>query len=405
MNSLKFLFLFFFILQSAWSKNLSDYLQTGIQKSGLENSLNLRLKELQHQRETVGKWENPSIGIEYGKVKNTGITGSLVGATIEQNFPVNGRLGLESDKAKQDIQIAQLTGAWEIQSYKAQLGESLLYLWLEREKIDHGRHRIKDLGVLRRYLTNRKFSSPQQKSDAYLIKKKIEEIEFQLEENTFHVKKFEKALEAIVLDKIEEFELHLKSKEDLTRVFDEIIKNSPNIQKYRNSLKERSRISLKQNERVWIPDLSVGYAYQKENVPGGNLGHSVGLSFTIPIFDTGRSQTEQAKAQMKLQEARWLREDLKRSSQVSTLKERFQYYLRLIGVPLKVKEKDHQKELKKIKNFFLKGLINAQTYLDAEEISHDLHYRQVSAITEIVKVFIDASLENGKNIDLKEVLQ
>lgn len=108
---------------------------------------------------------------------------------------------------------------------------------------------------------------------------------------------------------------------------------------------------------------------------------------------------------MRVNKARWKREDLKRQAQARALRERFEYFLKLGGGSLYAKEVSHQKELKRIKDYFLKGLINAQTYLDAEEINHDLHYRQVNAKKEIVQVLIDTSLTFGKEIKISEVLK
>lgn len=407
MSQTKFLCIFLVLIfqtKLSLAQKLNDYLNDAVREINLEKSIDLRVQELSHQRDAVGLLENPSIGLEYGRVKNTGISGSLVGATVEQALPLNGRLGLSEDKVSEEIKRAKITGGWKVNQFRSEVLESFLMLWLEREKIGHAQHRIQDLQILRKYLSTRKFSSPQQKSDAYLIKKKIEEIEFQLNQDRFQEKKLKALLETLTQKEIKSFDIVLKENMSLNSYFQKILGSDDEIRELRKSIKNTADLSLKQEERKWIPDLRVGYAYQKENVPGGNLSHAIGLSFTIPLFDTGRKQADQVKAQMRVNEARWQAQDLRRVSQIGSLKERFDYYSKIASGSLKDKENGHLKELKKIKSYFLKGLINAQTYLDTEEISHDLHYRQVNARKEIVKVFIDASTLVGKEFNLNEVI-
>lgn len=401
-----FLFLFLILLQTSLShaQSLGEYLNYAVQETELESSVDLRINELSRQKEAAGLLENPSVGLEYGRVKNTGITGSLVGATVEQSLPINGRLGLNKDKVSEEIKQAKISGGWKVNQFRGEVLENFLFLWLEREKISHAKHRIQDLQILRKYLSTRKFTSPQQKSDAYLIKKKIEEIEYQLNQDSYQEKRLKKVLESLTQREIKEFQIPLKSTSVLDSYLNEILGSNSKIEEFRRSIKNKDLLSLKQQERKWIPDLNVGYAYQKENVPGGNLSHAIGLSFSIPIFNSGKKQADQVRAQMRVREAQWLIQDAKRKSQVGALLERFRYYSRIASGSLKESEKEHGKELRKIKNYFLKGLINAQTYLDAEEISHDLHYRQVNATQEVVKVFIDASALVGKDFELNEVL-
>lgn len=400
----KILLLLFSFSSNLQAQSLSTYIELAVDASSLKIINEERQKKLSFAKETAGLWENPSVGFEYGQVKNTGITGSLVGATIEQSVPIQGNRFLDKQSAQEKIHQSKILGEWQINEFKAEILKNFLMLWVEREKITHAKHRVNDLAVLRNYLANRKFSSPQQKSDAYLIKKKIEEIEYQLKENSFMARRLEKALSQYTRTEIKNFTINLKNKNELIESFEKVLKGSPKINELRESLKKDTKIALKKQKRQWIPNLNLGYAYQKENVPGGNLSHAVGLSFSLPIFNTGNSQVDEVKAQMRIQEAKWNLEDMKRQSQIRVLKERFEYNISLAGGPLKEKETAHEKELKRIKAFFLKGLINAQTYLDTEEISHDLHYRQVRAVQEVIETYVDASLFLGKEFELKKVI-
>ncbi|MCR9204874.1 MAG: TolC family protein, partial [Halobacteriovoraceae bacterium] len=387
------------------AETLDFYLEEALKNSGIENQNKARIRSLNFQKETMSLLDNPRIGLDYGRVKNTGITGSQVGASISQNLPINGKLGLREDGVQEVIHQAIIENKWTKNEFKAKFLKEFLNLWLVREKISHAKHRIEDLGILRKYLTNRKFSSPQQKSDAYLINKKIEEIEFKLNENSFQQKRLEGFLEKISEKKINAFEIKLKEDKVIQELFDSLVTNEGSVQEYRASVSKKSDLLLKEQTRKWIPDLAVRYSYQKENVPGGNLGHAVGFSFNIPIFDTGRTRAEEVRAKMIVQKARWSYEDLRRESRLVELREKFKYFLNLSSGSLEKKEKVHKKELKKIKGYFLKGLVNAQSYLDAEEISHDLHYRKVNAVAEVINVFTQASLKTGNSFRIKEVLK
>ncbi len=387
------------------AETLDFYLDEVLKNSGIEHQNQARIRSLIFKKETMILLDNPSIGFEYGRVKNTGITGSQVGASISQNLPINGKLGLRENGAQEVIHQAKIENKWTKNEFKAKFLKEFLNLWLVREKISHAKHRIDDLGVLRKYLTNRKFSSPQQKSDAYLINKKIEEIEFKLNESFFQKKRLEGFLEKIAEKKIGDFEIKLKENKKIQDIFESLVSKVDSVQEYRASVSRKSELSLKEQGRKWIPDLEVRYSYQKENVPGGNLGHAVGFSFNIPIFDTGRTRAEEVRAKMIVQKARWSYEDLQRKSHLVELREKFKYFLNLSSGSLEEKEENHKRELKKIKDFFLKGLVNAQSYIEAEEISHDLHYRKVNAVAEIINVFAEASLETGNGFHLKEVLK
>lgn len=395
----------FFSVASGRAETLDFYLDEVLQNSGIEKQNQARIRSLNFQKEATGLLDNPSIGLEYGRVKNTGITGSQVGASISQNLPINGKLGLRKDGVQEVIHQAEIENKWTKNEFKAKFLKEFLKLWLAREKISHAKHRIEDLGVLRKYLTNRKFSSPQQKSDAYLINKKIEEIEFKLKENFFQQKRLEGLLEKFAEKKIGAFEINLKEDSVIQDIFDDLISKTDSVQEYRSSLSKKSDLSLREQTRNWIPDLEVSYSYQKENVPGGNLGHAVGLSFSVPIFNAGKTRAEEVRAKMILQKAKWNYEDLQRESRLVELREKFKFYSLLSSGSLEQKEKVHLRELEKIKGYFLKGLINAQSYLDAEEISHDLHDRKVNAIAEVINVFTEASLETGNSFRLKEVLK
>lgn len=89
------LLLFFLLISGeSFSQSLGDYVEKAVENSHIKQTHKLGTEELKHKKEVVGLWQNPSVSLEYGRVKNTGITGSQVAASIEQQLPINGSLGL-----------------------------------------------------------------------------------------------------------------------------------------------------------------------------------------------------------------------------------------------------------------------------------------------------------------------
>lgn len=390
---------------SSAAENLETYVQSIIKNSPLIETNRLKIEELKQLHKIEGLPENPNLGIEYGRVKNTGISGSQVGFSIQQSLNINGAKKINQNSIQEEIKQQKIQNSWQMQQFKNEITNYLIALWVERKKISHAKHRINNLKILRTYLSSRKFSTPQQKSDAYLIRKKIEEVEHQLNASVHLEMQIHSLLKEMNGNDINHFDILLKDQNLLIKFFQDFTSSYEKIVEIRNSKRRQLKLLSQNAQRKWIPDLNLGYSYQKENVPGGNLGHAVGINFSIPLFNSGKAETLQIQSKLQRQESLWQYEDLKKRSELASLKERLTYFSTLASHSLKLKEQDHRQELKNVRDYFLKGLINAQTYLETEDLGHNQYHRYLNSHREVIQVFLDATLLTGNSVSLKEVLK
>ena len=150
----------------------------------------------------------------------------------------------------------------------------------------------------------------------------------------------------------------------------------------------------------------LSYGYEKENVPGGNLGHAAGIGFSVPIFDWGQERASAEKARKISRSYEWKKKDLERSALQKQVKESFLFNLNYVKQgSLMSQEEKHKEELEKLKGFFMKGLINAQSFLDAEEMNHDLHFRFLLARVNLLTSYYDLCSLNKCHVELERILK
>lgn len=382
---------------------LEDYAEATINNIGLDEKSRLEINYLENQKITSQKLDNPEVSWELGRVENTGIVGNVVGASVSQSLPVNGVRGLRGDEVQEEIEQKKIVQGWGRQEFKHKIMNTFLSLWLEREKVEHSHHRLKNLSVVKNFLTNRKFSSPQAKSDAYIVQKKVEDLSFRLDNDTAEMKRLEEYLKKLTGKEQLPFEVQLKDKETILKVFQNTFKRGDSIENLKDSELRQSDLRVIQKERKWVPDVNLSLNYQKENFPGGNFGHSVAVSFAIPLWDTGKSQANEERALKRIKAAEWKRLEIEMDSQNQDIKQRFNYYLDM-ATRENVELHSH-KDLDKIKGYFLKGLVNVQTFLDAEDLNHELHFRKIFAVTQVLKLLLEAAQLNKNEISLNKVLK
>ena len=237
--------------------SLGEYIENTVSNHFYDKQLEAKLNELEQEKNSALLRENPELSLSYGRVKNTGITGSSVGINLSQSFSISGEKDLMAQAIEERMKQEEFNLVVKKEELRKKMMAQYLKLWVLREKVGHTEHRIKDLEIIKKYLRNRAFSSPQQQSDAYLIKKKIEEIEYELQISRYEARKNEEVLKVLAGAQSIPFELEFKNKESLITAFEDYVGDEENIHQKRKSQGKQADLTINQYERGWIPDLTL----------------------------------------------------------------------------------------------------------------------------------------------------
>lgn len=343
-----------------------------------ENSAHLKAQDLERyalesDRNLRGKWQNPQLMGQFGTLKSGDSRGSTVEISLVQAVPI-------SDKFSLRREIAELA----LKNQETQKGffenwvehQAILSAWrmiIAQELLNHGIERARRLDLVLQYIKTHPRVSVKQRVEFSLISTLVIQLKKMQEQKRFDLLAAQKDLEFWVgkTFNAQDFNGKIPNEEELLTPNELKIISDIEYRVAQNQF-EISKVDADLAKKERRPDLFLGGGYRVENVaPANHFAYGI-LGINIPLWDTGSSRVESARARERRDEK--LFEETQKRVQIKHEKQKQLVLLKreemkLLPFNMIVKEEKviHEAELG-----FKKGLIDVNMFLQTETQTHDV---------------------------------
>lgn len=363
----------FAVSANAFGITLPEIRQLAIERSSSLNAQQMEERALHNETIQKGKWQNPQLMSQFGQLDSGTTKGSTAEISLTQAFPLSDKFSLRKEMA----QVA--TGMMKTQNnyFKNWVAhQSVLSAWrvhVSHELFKHGVERARRLGLVKKYLDTRPKVSIKQRVELSIISSLLIQLEKMQDIKKLELDMALNDLEFWVGRKVNPSEIPLKLPltYDVLADFQMDTINDLELVRAKNNLKT-SALDRELAGKERRPDIFLGAGYRVENVtPVNHFSYAI-VGLNIPIWDTGSSRSEAAKArelrdQKELEEAE-KRLKLKHQNQISLVENSV---LQLKRFPRKFVQANEQAVLE-AETGFRQSLLDVNTFLQAETQSHEV---------------------------------
>lgn len=270
---------------------------TAIERSSSLNAQEMKARALQSDSALKGKWQNPQLMGQFGSLKSGNVRGSTAEISFTQPIPLSNKFSLR----KEITLLALETQKKQTDFFKRWVShQAILATWriyVTGELLKHGTERTQRLGLIKRYLETRPKVTIRQRVELSIITSMLYQLEKMrdMKKHDYEISKSD--LEFWLGKSLNESEVPFTIPDQYRFIESNTLNTEREIElaQARNILKISQMDSeLASKERR--PDLFLGGGYRVENVtPVNHFSYAI-VGLNIPLWDTGSSRVEAARA-------------------------------------------------------------------------------------------------------------
>ncbi len=333
----------------------------------------LETKALGHEAGFRGKWQNPVLSTQFGGLSSGSTSGPTFEVSLTQAVPVTNRFSLKRELAEKTLEN-QILSKSRFENWVEH--QALLAAWKARVQLElysHGVERAERVRLIERYLAASPRASVRQKVELSVVSGVVLQLQRELDRKEFELKKAEDEFSFWIGREAKAGEIigAIPSPDRVRMPPEGTHEKDPEWLEARRNLDLaglEARIAAKER---W-PDLIVGAGYRIERVsPANQFSYGI-LGLSLPLWDTGASRSEAARARLvksgfELEEAerrvRWKHLRQLEQARFDLLQvKRFSIAL----VP------GREKTIREAEQGFKQKLIDVNTFVQAETQTHEV---------------------------------
>jgi len=284
-----------------------------------------------------------------------------------------------SDKfsLRREIILGQIKGQVLHQEWQRVLilHQSKLAVWrlyVNKALFDHGSERKKRIEVIRRYLQTRPRATVKQRVELSIIQSLLSQLEKMQDQKQTELDKAAEEVQFWIGKKLSPSELPatIPKSDKLIASYELNAEDTLNYKEAKVKLASSTlEKELAQKERR--PDLFIGGGYRVENVaPKNHFSYGI-IGINIPIWDSGASRLEASRAR-EMREQKMLSAVERNSAlEINKAKSQLTYDLTQLKRFTEKSISDYEAIMKDAENGFKQGLLDVNTFLEAETQSHE----------------------------------
>lgn len=367
------LFVLMILSQNVFSIGVEEISQTAIERSSSLNSKEMEGRALQSDARLDGRWQNPLLMGQFGSVKSGNMRGSTSEVSITQPVPLSNKFSLR----KEMTLLAMENHKKQTEFFKQWVShQAILATWrvyVTRELLKHGTERTKRIGLVKKYLETRPKVTIRQRVELSIITSMLYQLEKQQDMKQYEYEIAKSDLEFWYGKNLADSEIPFSLPDKYSIVEDHSLDTSKNTE----LVQARSTVKIAQMDAELAskerrPDLFLGGGYRIENVTPENQFSYAIVGLNIPLWDTGSSRIEAARARQtrdqKALEETEKQLTLKQQKQIELVKLSIEQLKRFPRKYIQLNEK----AIKEAEVGFRQGLLDVNTFLLAETQSHEV---------------------------------
>jgi hypothetical protein len=365
--------LFLILSPKSFSMGITEISQIAIERSSSLNAQEMEERALQSEAYLQGRWNNPQVLGQFGSLKSGTMTGSTVELSFTQPVPLSDKFSLQKEMAL----LAMENHKKQTEFFKQWVShQAILATWkvyVTSELLKHGTERTKRISLVKRYLETRPRVTIKQKVELSIITSMLYQLEKQQDMKRHDYVMAQSDLEFWLGKSLAASEISFALPDTYSLVENDSLDTSRNreLAQARSSLKI-AQLGSELASKEKRPDLFLGGGYRVENVMPRNDFSYVIVGLHIPLWDTGASGVEAARARQ-FRDQKNLEETekqliLKQQKQIELVKLSVEQLKRFPKKQIRLNEQ----AITEAEKGFRQGLLDVNTFLLAETQSHEV---------------------------------
>jgi hypothetical protein len=367
------LFVLMIFSHNGFSMGIDEISSIAIERSSSLNAQEMEARALQSDATLKGRWQNPQLTGQFGSLKSGNIRGSTVEVSFTQPIPLSDKFSLRKEITlmAMENQKKQTDFFKQWVSHQAILATWKVYV--SNELLKHGTERTKRLGLVKKYLETRPKVTIKQRVELSIITSMLYQLEKMqdMKKHDYEISKSD--LEFWLGKSLTESEISFALPEQYHFIDDDKLDTTKDIELAQaKNIVKMAQMDHELATKERRPDLFLGGGYRVENVtPENHFSYAI-IGLNIPLWDTGSSRLEAARARETRDQ-----KNLEETEKKLVLKQQKQIELVKLSIEqLKrfPKKFIHQNEqaIKEAEVGFRQGLLDVNTFLLAETQSHEV---------------------------------
>ena len=342
------------------------------------NSLSLKAKDLEYhalqsESQIKGKWQNPHLMGQFGTLKSGNINGPTVEISLTQAVPISDKYSLRRELAEKAIESQGIQNEYFANWVEHQAVLAAWKVLIAKELLLHGTERSERIRIIKKYLATHPRVSIRQKVEMSIISSVVLQLLKMQDEKKHLLAQAEKELEFWIGKKVnaDDFKFDLPDDDRMIIPGEEKSQSDAELHLAKNQL-DASILDAELAKKEKRPDVYLGGGYRIENVqPLNHFTYGI-LGLNIPIWDTGSSRLESARARKKRDEKYF--EEAQRKVQLKHQKQKefVMFYIDQIKRFPKKLLREQENSIHQAEEGFKQGVVDVNTFLLAETQTHDV---------------------------------
>lgn len=372
---MKLFFLFFLmtITANGFSMGAEEITQIAIERSSSLNAQEMEGRALQSEASLRGRWQNPQLMGQFGSLKSGKMSGSTAEVSITQPVPLSDKFSLRKEMTLVAIENHKKQTEFFKQWVSHQAILATWKVYVTSELLKHGIERTKRIGLVKRYLDTRPKVTIKQRVELSIITSMLYQLEKQqdMKQHDYEISKSD--LEFWLGKSLADSEIPFFLPDRYSFVENHSLDTSKNSELVQaKSMVKIAQMDSELASKERRPDLFLGGGYRVENVTPENKFSYAIVGLNIPLWDTGSSRIEAARARQN-RDQKQLEETqkqlvLKQKKQIELVKLNIEQLKRFPKKYIQINER----AIKEAEVGFRQGLLDVNTFLLAETQSHEV---------------------------------
>lgn len=393
-------FIFFFLFPTILFAVTPDEIRRlALERSSLIPAQEMEARALRSEAELRGKWQNPQLMGQFGTLKSGSVSGSTTEVSLTQAVPLSDKFSLRKEVA----QLAASQQSIQSEYFKNWVGhQAILSAWrvqVGHELLKHGIERNQRLKLVKSYMETRPRVSVRHRVELSLISNVLLQLgrEQDLKEQSLSLALADLEFWTGKKFAASEINFPIPDPSKLTETAAGKTENSPDIKRVELEMKIAARDKeLAQKERR--PDIFLGGGYRVENVvPMNHFSYAI-VGLNIPLWDTGSSRLETARA--RLMKSEKMLEETQRETDLKIKKQVIAANFNLSQVKrfpqALIRKTEHT--IREGEQGFKQGVLDVNTFIQAETQSHEVIDQVWLVWISYLETLSDLALTQGQDL-------
>lgn len=379
-------------------------------KTSVEQSLSVQSQELETASqkslvEASDAWANPQILLETQRGDdNMGDSINNYRVTLLQPLNLPWRLRLKRKMAQSQWAISQHHSEDQALATQVNMMKSIFEYSAKNQVLKALQEREKRFQMIQKYITTRKYLSPQKSAEALIVANKVAVIQKDIAVARAHLQhvwnKMNVLLKWSQRETFPEYKISIPAQLSREELMGKLETQNHDVELSHLEYELAERTYKFESWQKW-PDISLAASQIKGRAGNPEDNYSLGVNISIPVFNLNRSKTKAAEFNV---QSSGKKQQLVKQEVLLSFEEAYEHYKVLkefFGEYSSTKLPKLQKDMDAVTQGFKRGQVDLLTYFEADASVFERIQQSWTLQSEYVNAIADLSFLTGEILNLE----